>query len=313
MEGESMASFQTWAKALRLPFLTATIVPVFLGTAIAWYEVGAFDWILFLLTLIGVAFIHLATNTANDYWDHVSGNDTINKRPTKFSGGSRVIQDKLLKPEQVRNAAFFFLIIGIGIGALLYWMTKNMLLIWFGAAGAVIGFFYTAPPLRLGYRGIGELLTFIGFGPLAVVGTYAVQTGMLSTVALAASVPVGVLIALVLLINEVPDEEADAKVRKNTLVVILGKREAISLYHFFLIAAYLFVMAGILMGSIPMYGVLVLLTLPMAVKAYNASTEYVHDKRQDVRKLMPANGMTIALHLAMGMLLSASYVLASFI
>ncbi len=307
-----MASFQTWAKALRLPFLTATVVPVILGTAIAWYEVGAFDWLLFVLALAGVTCIHLATNTANDYYDHLSGNDAANKRPTKFSGGSRVIQNKLLRPEQMRNASLFFLFVGVAIGALLYCMTKNTLILWIGGIGAFIGFFYTAPPFKLGYRGIGELLTGIGFGPLVVVGAYVVQTGMFSLTPLAASIPVGLLIALVLLINEIPDEEADRKANKHTLVVILGKREAISLYHFFMIAAYLFIMTGILMEHIPAYGVLALLSLPIAVKAYNASTEYIHDKRQDIRKLLPANGMTIALHLAVGLLLSAGYVLASF-
>jgi 1,4-dihydroxy-2-naphthoate polyprenyltransferase len=307
-----MASLAVWSRALRLPFLTATIVPVILGTSIAWHDMGAINWGFFILALIGVASLHLATNTANDYYDHLSGNDAANKRPTKFSGGSRVIQDKLVSPTSMRNASLLFLLIGIGIGLFLYCATKNPILLWIGGIGAFIGFFYTAPPLKLGYRGVGELLTGIGFGPLAVVGAYALQTGMISVTALAASVPIGLLVALILLINEVPDEEADKKVGKHTLVVILGKREAISLYHFFLIATYLFIMTGILMRHIPMYAVLVLLTLPLSLKAYNASAEYINDKKPDIRKLLPANGMTIALHLAIGMLLSLSYILASF-
>ncbi len=311
MEGEHMAAIQVWVKALRLPFLTASLVPVVLGTAVAWFEFAQFNLALFFLALLGVAFLHLGTNTANDYYDHLSGNDAANKG-TPFSGGSRVIQDRLLAPEQVRNASIGFFAAGLIIGVLLYWMTKNALILWIGSIGALIGFFYTAPPLKLGYRGGGELLTGIGFGPLVVIGAYALQTGSFSLTALAASVPVGLLIALVLLINEVPDEEADRKANKQTLVVILGKNEAISLYHFFLIASYLFIMTGILLGSIPVYGILTLITLPMAVKAYNASAEYANDRKKGIETLLPANASTIAIHAAVGLILAASYLLASF-
>lgn len=303
-----MASLKTWAKATRLPFLTATAVPVILGSAIAWQQGFPFSWLLFAVTLLGVSFAHLGTNLANDYYDHKSGNDEANTTPTPFSGGSRVIQDGLIKAESVRNASFTFFVLALAAMAWLYGGTRYIVLVIIGIAGGLIGFFYTAPPLKLGYRGFGELLTGVCFGPLVVMGSYAVHSGAVDRVSLLASVPVGLLIGLVLYVNEFPDYDADRSVGKKTAVVLLGKREAMGAYHSLLFFTYGFAAIFIVVGLLPLFALLVFLTLPLAIRAFLASRRYILEG-EDIRTLLPANASTIMLHLSFGLLLSLSFAL----
>ena len=300
-----MTSIRVWAKALRLPFLTATAVPVVLGGAVAYWEMGVLDWELFLLCLIGVSLLHLGTNLANDYFDHKSGNDEANKTPTPFSGGSRAIQQGLIAPKMILGASLGFFLIGISIGLLLYWMTQNVQIIIIGVSGALIGFFYTASPFRLGYRGIGELLTGIGFGPLVVAGVYTVQVGSVSSVAWLASIPVAILVGLILFINEFPDHDADKKTGKRTWVVLLGKGRAVRLYHLLLFSSYAFVLLMVGTKMFPLFALLPLLTLPLAIRAYKVSKLHYNK----IRELLPANASTIMIHIVFGVLLSAGFIL----
>src|SRR3989338_4374891 len=103
-----MDKIKLWLRALRVPFLTATLVPVILGSVAAWHDFNAFSWPLFFLALFGAIFVHLGVNLSNDYFDHISGNDKANKVPTPFSGGSRVIQEKLIPAKRILTAAILF-------------------------------------------------------------------------------------------------------------------------------------------------------------------------------------------------------------
>lgn len=300
-----MADMKTWMKALRVPFLTASAVPVMLGTAAAWHATGQFNLLLFLLGFLVIAFLHLGTNLLNDFYDHLSGNDAANATPTPFSGGSRVIQDGLLRPQQVKDAALLFLLLGAIIGSYLIVAFESMALLVIGLVGLVSAITYTAPPLKLGYRGMGEFLVALNFGPLPVLGAYFLQTEALSWTAFLASLPVTILVFLILLINEIPDENADRKVSKNTLVVLLGPAKAAHLYASMLFLSYAVVILGVLADTLPVWTLLALLTIPLAMKASHAALTSYHD----VRRLLPANGMTIMLHLASGLLLAAGFIL----
>ena len=304
----TIASISVWARALRLPFLTATAVPVISGASIAFFEVSRFDWGLFLLSLIGAVFLHLGTNLANDYFDHKSGNDESNSSPTPFSGGSRVIQEGLIPPKTILFASLFCFAFGIFIGIVLYLMTNLFQILYLGAIGVLIGYFYTATPFKLGYRGFGEILTAIGFGPLMVGGSYLVQAGSFSTLAWLASIPIAILVGLILLINEFPDHDADNKVHKKTLVVLLGTKKAMRIFHLFLAIAFAFTIAMGVIGIFPLYSLLCLLTFPLAIKAYNVSKSH----HENVKELLLANQSTIMLHLGFGLLMSLGFVLAGF-
>ena len=222
-----MERLKVWLKALRLPFLTATFVPVVLGTAIAWYRTGLFHPVYFVVTLAAVSLAHLGTNLTNDYYDHRSGNDAANSKFSPFNGGSRVIQDGQIPARHILYAALLCFSGATVLGLYLLLATHKIAIVLFGLTGILCGFFYTASPIRIGYHSLGEFAVGFGFGPLTLMGAYWIQTFSFDVVAAMASVPVAILILLVLLINEFPDYEADKAVGKETLVVSLGPLAAV--------------------------------------------------------------------------------------
>ena len=298
-------SFKLWLKAIRVPFFTATIIPVTLGSIIAWHDRGGFVWMRFWLTMLGAMLIHMGTNLANDYSDHLSGCDEGNPTPTPFSGGSRVIQDGLIAPEKILYVSMASFILGGSIGLYLNYLCSGNAILFLGVIGVFLGFFYSARPFRIGYGSFGELAVGFGFGPLIVLGSYYVQAQSLPGKVFLISIPLGILIALVLFINEFPDYVADKKVGKRTLVVILGKRNAVVLYHVFSAAVYLVIISLIIFKFLPVICLIVFLSLPLALKAFAVSRKNF-DK---IYELLPANASTIALHSLIGLLLCAGLVL----
>ncbi len=290
--------------AARLPFLTASVIPVLLGTAIAWTH-GSLDLTLFLLTFLGTAFFHIGANAINDYFDHRSGVDEANLTPTPFSGGSRLIQRGLMTPQATLRLALTFYALGGLIGLILLLRVGPQLLL-FGLAGFLLGLLYTAPPLRLAHRGLGELAVGLAFGPVIVMGAYWVQTQRWSNQALLASIPVALLITAVLYINEFPDRTWDQRAGKRNWVTRLPLPRALLGYALLVGGAYLVLVAGVLAGALPAPTLLALITLPMAWKAYRMlQRHYAFPYR-----LIPANATTIFIHLLVGWLLFAGYIIA---
>lgn len=300
-----MNKFKVWLKAIRAPFLTTSIASVLLGSVMAWSKLETFNLLYFFLSLAGVIFVHTGANLANDYFDYKSGNDEINKTLTPFSGGSRVIQDKLLEPSSILAASLLFFFFTCLIGLYLNFLIPGNVILILGLMGVLIGFFYTAEPIRLGYRGFGELWVGLCFGPLIVLGTYYVQAQTLSMPALFISIPLGILVGLILYINEFQDYEADKKVRKKTSIVILGKERAAKIYCFLVGFVYLWIAGGIIFKVFPPATSIVFLTVPLAFSAAKVLTKNF-DK---IYELLPANKATIQLHLYMGLLLCGGYII----
>ncbi|MFQ6075341.1 MAG: 1,4-dihydroxy-2-naphthoate octaprenyltransferase [Candidatus Bathyarchaeia archaeon] len=297
-----------WGMELRSSFLTAAIVSIVLGTSIAWARNGAFDLGYFLLTLIGGVFLHAGTNVINDYFDHKSGNDEVNREFVRpFSGGSRMIQLGLLTPLEVLSGALLLYAIGVSIGLYLTWKLGLIVLL-LGLIGVFSGFFYMAPPLNWASKGVGEALVGINFGGLMTLGAYYVQTGMLAVEPLAASIPVSLLIAAVLYINEFPDYGADRAVGKDTLVVRLGRGRAVYGYMVMMLGAYGSLALGVLSGILPVSTLIGFVTLPLAVKAIKHALKH-HSSSFD---LVPANVSTIVCHLVTSLLLSLGYLIEGF-
>jgi 1,4-dihydroxy-2-naphthoate polyprenyltransferase len=217
-----LSGIWTFFLATRLPFLTATIIPVLLGIAVAGRQ-GFWDPWLAVLTVIGGCAIHIGLNVANDFFDTLSGADDANVNPTQYSGGSRVVQHGLVTIKQMGALSLSAYVTGIAIGIYLVFVRGSIELFAIGVAGVLLSVFYTAPPLRLVHRGLGELTTALGFGPIMVLGAYVVQADRLAWEPALASIPVAILIALVLYVNEIPDRAADATVGKRTLPVRLPR------------------------------------------------------------------------------------------
>jgi 1,4-dihydroxy-2-naphthoate octaprenyltransferase len=290
---------------MRAPFFTASVIPVILGVSVAWSETGVFSLPLLVLTLIAGMCLHAGTNIANDYFDHKSGDDEINVEFVRpFTGGSRLIQRGLLSPKAVLAESLVLFAIGGVIGVYLA-ATRGLVILVLGVIGALCGFFYTAPPINIAARGVGELTVGFNFGTLMVLGAYYVQAGRFSTAAFLASLPVTILIADVLYINEFPDYTADKAVGKTHLVVRLGKERAVWGYLALTLAAYVSILVPVIARAIPVYCLLGLVTLPIAMKAINvAVANYANSA-----KLAPANAATIQLHMLTGLLVSAGFVL----
>ncbi len=253
-----------WLRALRAHFLTATIAPVVVGTAVAWFETARFDLGIFLLAFAGVILVHLGANMANDYFDYRSETDDRNASSSAYSGGSRVIQDGLIPARHVLVAAVCCLAAGSLIGFFLVWKLRSVALLVLGLAGVSLAYFYTGSPIRLAYHGFAEISNGISFGPIITLGAAVVQTGMISLRAVLASVPPGLLLASVLMINEFPDYESDRAVGKKTIVVLAGRRAALTVYHATMLVSCVWVPAFVALGFFPPWTLLSLAAVPLA-------------------------------------------------
>jgi 1,4-dihydroxy-2-naphthoate octaprenyltransferase len=290
-------------RTTRLPFLSATIVPVVLGIAIAARH-GSFDLLTAVLTVIGASFVQLGLNVANDVFDTAQGADDANLTPTKFSGGSRVIQYGLVSFRQMAGIATFFYV-GAGlIGLLLLALRGSPALLIIGVVGFIVSIGYTAPPLKFVYRGLGEIAVAIGFGPLMLLGAYVVQTrGALSWEPFVASLPIALLVALILYVNEIPDRRGDARAGKRTLPVRLSKPTVIAIYQVAAVAAYAIVVIGVVVGQLPIPALLALLSAPLAVQVSRG----LAPNYDNPYGLMAVMGVNVKVHLYAGLLLLAGY------
>ena len=287
---------------LRAPFFTGSIVPVFLGTTLAWYYKGEFSLALFILNLLGAVLIHAGANVANDYFDHLSGNDAANTefiRP--FTGGSRMIQNGLLTPREVLIEALICYAIGALIGLYLAYQC-GWAILWIGLFGGITSYLYSAPPFKLVHRGFGEPIIGLNFGVLMVLGTYFVQAGELSITPVIASLPVALLIIAILYINEFQDYNADKAIGKLNWVARLGRKNAAKGYLAIIVLTYLCVTFGVLYGALPITSLIAFLTIPLAIKASRITLLNYDNPTQ----LAGANAGTIMLHMLIGLILAVS-------
>ncbi|HBG27480.1 MAG: hypothetical protein A2Y10_02805 [Planctomycetes bacterium GWF2_41_51] len=219
-----------WLKEVRLQFCTASVIPILIGTALAWSHTHEFNLVLFSLAVFSISFFQMGANVSNDYFDSKSKNDWLNKNPTPFSGGAQIIQKNLLTPKEVLIGSLILFASGAALGLVILAITKSLFVLSLGIIGLLGAFFYTAPPLKLGYRTAGEITIGFLFGILPVYGAYYIQTDLIDLVPLLPSLFVAVLIFLVIFANEFPDYLADKAVNKRTLVVTLGIKKAAILY-----------------------------------------------------------------------------------
>jgi len=294
-----------WIQAFRAPFFTASTVPLVLGMAIAWYDAREFDPLLGCLTLLAGVAIHAGTNLANDYFDQPT--DDVNQNFSPFNGGSRMIQNNVLAPRQIQIASIISYLVGIVTAIFIIINTGGYLLLFFLFTAVLLGLFYTALPVQLSYRGLGEIAVFVGFGPLGVVSAYFIQLGYINWgLCLSASIPIAFLIAMVLFLNEFQDKEADQKAGKNTLVVILGKDSGIKIYLVGMITAYILLLVGIISTIFPLALIIPFITLPLAVKAILTAIK----NYKMIKELEPANAMTILTHFSFGIMMALAFILA---
>jgi 1,4-dihydroxy-2-naphthoate octaprenyltransferase len=315
MKSQSAKSILTFFLATRPKFLFASAAPVLVGSSLAWAVSAAFNPCLFVLALLATITIHAGANVANDYFDHISGADLLNKNPTPFSGGSRFIQKGILSPRATLLIAVTYLAIGASLGIAIVALTKSLFVLILGLLGVLGGFFYTAPPLRLGYRGVGEFVIAFLFGVLPVYGSYYIQTQSLDTAPLIPACLVSILIFLVILVNEIPDVQPDAAANKKTLVVRFGIPAAIKIYYICLVSCF-FLAAYMLAFRHNTFAALFFLpTLPIGVLAIKPLNKFCrvgslphHFEFTDTYR---ASQLTILLHALGSLALTAGFLVSA--
>jgi 1,4-dihydroxy-2-naphthoate octaprenyltransferase len=249
----------------------------------------------------------------NDYFDYRSGNDLQVKHQNPFAGGGRILTAGLVKPSTHIIVSTTCLIIGCLIGLYLVFAYSLVYLWLLGAVGVISSAFYVAPPFKLAYHGIGEFMIGLNFGPVMTIGAFYVQTGQLVWEPFLASIPVGLLIAAVVWINEFPDMDADRAVGKENLVLRLGYARSITVYVGMVATAYvLIIIYAILRIFSPLpitslASLIALLSLPFAVKA----VRILRVNYRDPHAIIPANANTILLHLIFGILAIFGFVIGS--
>tara|TARA_B100001758_G_scaffold34628_1_gene25907 strand:+ start:242 stop:1522 length:1281 start_codon:yes stop_codon:yes gene_type:complete len=290
-----------WMVIMRLPFLSATFVPIFAGAAVASMLGETVSWGWLGLTLLGGALLHIGTNTSNDYFDHRSGTDALNYNYSNqgLNGGSRSIQMGLITPKGMLTVAITTFTLSALVGIPLI-MKAGLPILWLGFIGFFSGLFYTAPPFKFSSRrGMGELLIGLNFGPLMVAGSALVQTGQLVSEAFLAGIPIGLLIAAVVYMNEFPDHDSDKETGKNTLIVVFGPEKARAGYVALVASAFISIIILAFNGTFPMLSLIALLAIYFGFMATKTLYKYYND-----RLLQPANWGTIIMHSVTGILLT---------
>ncbi len=258
------ATIATWVRATRPQFLTITVVAVCLGLTAAAVDGIQLEWGASLLCLAGALCAHAGANVVNDFHDREGDAGNV-ERLTPFTGGSRMIQDGVLTPRSTAFVGYSLISVAMGIGIVL-WASGSVDLLSVGVIGLIIAVAYSAPPLRLSARGCGEVVVVAAW-LLVVVGTDLVAAGAWSLRPVIVGVPLACLVGAILLVNEYPDEQADRRIGKRTLVVALGGRRAARLHLLLVVGAYAWLIGMIGVGRIPATTVLGLLGLPASLLA----------------------------------------------
>jgi 1,4-dihydroxy-2-naphthoate octaprenyltransferase len=255
-------NLKIWFLATRPWSFTMTAISVGVGGAVAALD-GAFDVLLFLLTLVGAVCVHGATNLINDYFDYKSGVDRPGA-PTTLYRPHPLVQG-LISPQAVLwvSAGLYAIAAIIGLALI---VLKDAGLLWFILLGAIASFFYTAGPIKYKYLALGELAVFLMWGPVIVGGTYFVQRGSLSPDAVLISVPFGLLVALVLLANNLRDIDYDRSAGIATLGTLLGQQKTRVLYQGLILLAYLAIALLIALKILSPWGLLVFFSAPVAFR-----------------------------------------------
>jgi 1,4-dihydroxy-2-naphthoate octaprenyltransferase len=288
---------RTWLTALRPVSFTASVVPVLVGTAIAAQD--EFRPLLFVLALVGSIAIHAGTNLVNDYFDHVKGTDNA-----EALGQSGVIQRGLLSPRSVLIGGVAAFAIGAAIGLVIATLTGWPVLA-LGMASVLAGYFYTASPFSLAYRGLGEAVVFVFMGPTIVMGAYYVQTETFAWTPFVASMPIGLLVAAILHANNVRDIENDRRNNKWTLAALAGRPMADYEFVALTLGGYVVVIAMTFAGTAPWPVLITLITLPLAVRLIRFEMS-----QTSARALNMVLAQTAGLHMLFGGLLALGFAIA---
>lgn len=240
-----------WLALSRLPFHSVGVLPFVLGGILAWQQAGSFRWDILAWGTAGVVSVMLATYYAGEYWDHVEDALSAELGPSRFAGGSGVIHRGLLPRRAPLAASIVSVVVALAIALVLQFGCRTgPWTVPFCILGLLGGFFYSARPVRWVSTGLGELWIAFCYGWLPVAVGYYLQTGYLAALVHWLSLPIGLSIFNVILLNEFPDYRADRSAGKHNLTVRLGRERAGKLYAMVSLASWITVPLSLL-GGVP--------------------------------------------------------------
>jgi 1,4-dihydroxy-2-naphthoate polyprenyltransferase len=285
---------RAWYQASRAPFFVATLIPLSLAGVIA-YKQGGWNTARWLVILLASFLVHMNTNLANDYFDFLSGADA-----GESIGGSRVIQDGKLTLSEIRGAMILFYLVALVCGAWIVWVTQLWWLTLLMLFSFLSSLFYTAPPVRYGYLGLGELFFGINMGPIMVAGGAAAISGRFIPEAVWLSLPIGFMVAMILYYQSLPDIDEDREVGKRTVASRLGQPTAIWGERFFVAITLTSIILLVTRGLLSPVALISLLTLMLAWRTdrlirLTNNWKDLHERGGQVRLFYLTNGVILIL------------------
>lgn len=287
-----------WFKAVRGPFLIMSVLPVLLGGVIA-YQNSQFNGWFLVLVLLGVLLAHAAADLFDDFYDYRTGN--VGSKDHKFTDNPLFIGQISIR--QVLTAAVLCTLIAAIIGVYLL-VTVGWPVLYLTIGGAFILFFYTAPPFRLNYHGLGEIVIFLAFGPMIIFGTFYVVTGQISMEPVLISIAPGIFTMNVGLISNIFDYEDDLAHNKMSIPVRFGRTAGMNVLIAGNIIAYLVILLGVVIQILPLGCLLIFLSLPLSINKIKWTRQY-----QTMANIKPARLNAIKLAALSSLLLGIGYLL----
>src|SRR3989338_1415820 len=289
-----------WLRVIRVRFLLASVIAVSVGLAINWRQNSIIEPFDAVLTFAGVMALHASVDLLNDYWDYKRGIDTATKR-TKMSGGTGVLPEGLLQPSSVYRAGIGFLILGSVIG--FYFVFTDGIII-----AAILGFailsiyFYST---KIVDSGLAEFFVAVK-GIMIVLGTYFIQSHQITIESILGGIFVGVLSSLVLFIASFPDYDADKSKGRKTLVIVVGKQKATSLFWVFPIISYSVIIIGISIDAFPISSFITLISIPLIIKTGLSLKRNINS----IDELVPSMSSALMFSRITGVLLVLSFLIS---
>lgn len=257
---ETMSPGKLMWKMTRPHTLTATFAPVILGTVIALADTNI-NWLLFAAMMIACLCLQIATNLFNEYYDFKRGLDTAES--VGIGGG---IVRHGLKPKNVLTVALILYVIAAFIGLYICWATSWWLLA-IGVVGMAAGYFYTGGPLPIAYTPFGEIVSGLLMGTGFVLISYFIQAGTVTFEAVMISIPVGILVGMINMSNNIRDIKEDTRGGRKTLPILLGRESAVRFLASNFVFAYVWIIALVIVGAISPWALVVLLSIPKPLQA----------------------------------------------
>lgn len=289
--------WRIWWQLLRPHTLTASFVPVFIGSALA-YADGEFHILLFLAMMIASILIQAATNMFNEYYDYKRGLDNEHS----VGIGGTIVRDGI-SPKVILNLGIIFFVLAILLGLYISLLSS----IWIAVIGAFsmfMGYLYTGGPYPIAYSPFGELFAGFFMGTVIILISYFIHTGEISSESIYISIPIMILVAAILTANNIRDHKGDKENGRKTLVILLGKEKAVIFLGIMFLVSYLWIIGMILLHASTIWYLLVFLSVPKAVQAIR-----IFRNNETPLQMMPAMAATAKTHTIFGFLVTIAIIL----